>query len=149
MKQKILAGLLLLCVLFLTGCNMGQEQTTMQNGCFTAEASDYNHGWKEFVTICVSDGQIVSIEYNARNTSGFIKSWDMEYMRLMNMLVGNYPNRYTRNYASQLIETQNPQEVDALAGATTSHASFQKLAEAAIKQAYAGNTEVALVDIGE
>lgn len=53
------------------------------DGFYTVEMSDYNNGWKEFVTIRVSGNKIVTVEYNAKNSSGFIKSWDIPYMRNM------------------------------------------------------------------
>ena len=45
-------------------------------------------------------GSIVSVEYNAENASGFIKSWDNAYMQTMLHTNGTYPNEYTRYYAS-------------------------------------------------
>ena len=68
----------LLCICF-TGC--GDKEGQLQDGYYSAEASDYSHGWKEFVSICISNGKLVTVEYNAKNESGFIKSWDMNYMR--------------------------------------------------------------------
>lgn len=145
MKKIILIALSLTLVLLLGACSSSQPQ--WQDGYYTAEASEYIHGWKEFVTLNIRDGKIVSVEYNARNSSGFIKSWDMDYMRTMDMIVGNYPNRYTRDYGSQLVETQDISQVDALAGATTSHSSFQQLVQAALDNAAKGDTTVAVVNI--
>lgn len=151
MKRKVTAILLIMLMLIstfvLSGC--GKKKHELKDGYFTAQAAEYNRGWKEFVTIHVRDGKIISVEYNAKNSSGFIKSWDMDYMRLMNMIAGNYPNRYTREYGGQLLEAQDPQEVDGLTGATSSYHSFQQLATAAIEQARNGNHDVAIVQIKE
>ena len=65
---------MLLLAMPLTGCGRGEG---LQDGYYTAQASDYNFGWKEYITIMVKGGSIVSVEYNAENASGFIKSWIM------------------------------------------------------------------------
>ncbi|MDR0649825.1 MAG: FMN-binding protein [Synergistaceae bacterium] len=120
---------------------------TLKNGYYTAEAAEYAYGWKEFLTIFVSDGKIVTAEYDARNASGFIKSWDMDYMRRMNETDHNYPNRYTRAYVSDLLDRQGVEGIDAMSGATESFESFKLLAAAAIANASAGDKQVAFVYI--
>ena len=69
----------ILCICFMIGVSLisCKKSEKMQDGYYTAEAAEYSHGWKEYVTICVMENQIVSVEYNAKNASGFIKSWDM------------------------------------------------------------------------
>ena len=94
-----LALLALLAMLF-AGCGKTEG---LQDGYYTAQASEYSHGWKEYVTIMVKGGSIVSVEYNAENASGFIKSWDNAYMQTMLHSNGTYPNEYTRYYAAQLL----------------------------------------------
>ena len=121
-------------------------EDTLQDGYYTAQAAEYSHGWKEYITIMVKDGSIVSVEYNAENPSGFIKSWDNAYMQNMLHVNGTYPNEYTRYYAGQLLEGQGKGRIDALTGATSSHSSFQKLAEAVLEQARKGDSSIMLVD---
>ena len=94
----------------------------------------------------VKGGSIVSVEYNAENASGFIKSWDNAYMQTMLHSNGTYPNEYTRYYAGQLLEGQGNGSIDALSGASSSYASFQKLAEAVLEQARKGDSAIVLVD---
>ncbi len=137
-----LAILALLAMLF-AGCGKTEG---LQDGYYTAQASEYSHGWKEYVTIMVKGGSIVSVEYNAENASGFIKSWDNAYMQTMLHVQGTYPNEYTRYYAAQLLEGQGEGEIDALSGATSSYDSFQKLAAAVIEQARKGDSEIVFVD---
>jgi major membrane immunogen (membrane-anchored lipoprotein) len=120
----------------------------VSGGYFTAEAAGYDsHGWKEFVSLYISNGKIVTVEYNAKNASGFIKSWDMDYMRRMSAEDGAYPNKYTRTYALALLNSQNLGRIDALAGATDSWNSFRLLAAAAMAQAERGDKKTALVEI--
>lgn len=142
--KRIFSGVMfLLVVAFLVGCG---ETGGLQDGYYTAQASDYNFGWKEYITIMVKGGSIVSVEYNAENPSGFIKSWDNAYMQTMLHTNGTYPNEYTRYYAGQLLESQGKGEIDAITGASSSHGSFQKLAAAVLEQAKKGDSEIAVVD---
>lgn len=144
--KRILSGtlIMLLTVLSLAGCN--ETTTELQDGYYTAQAAEFNFGWKEYVTIMVKGGNIVSVEYNAENASGFIKSWDNAYMQTMLQVQGTYPNEYTRYYAGQLLEGQGKESIDALTGATSSYSSFQKLSAAVIEQARNGDSSIVLVD---
>jgi major membrane immunogen (membrane-anchored lipoprotein) len=124
-------------------------QKTMRDGYYTAEMEDYYHGWKEFLTIYVNSGKIVTAEYDAKNASGLIKSWDMDYMRRMNKIDDNYPNKYTRHYAAELIARQTTDDIDAMSGATESYHLFKVLADAVIEQAMTGDKTVAFVKTPE
>ena len=144
MKRILKAALAsLLLLLTLTACGPG---SALQDGYYTAQAAQFSHGWKEFVTIMVKGGEVVSVEYNAENASGFIKSWDNAYMQTMLHSNGTYPNEYTRYYARQLLEEQGEQPIDALSGASSSHSTFQKLAAAVLELARQGNSQIIIVD---
>lgn len=145
MKRMFIIVLALAGMMLFAGCG---EQTGLQDGYYTAQAADFNFGWKEYITIMVKGGSIVSVEYNAENASGFIKSWDNAYMQTMLHAQGTYPNEYTRYYAGQLLEGQGEKEIDALTGATSSYGSFQKLEAAVIEQAKKGDSSIAIVDTG-
>lgn len=143
--MKRILGLIiaLLFAVQMTGCG---DQETLQDGYYTAQAAEFSHGWKEYITIMVKGGSIVSVEYNAENPSGFIKSWDNAYMQIMLHSNGTYPNEYTRNYASQLLEKQQEDQIDAISGASSSYGSFQKLAAAVLEHARHGDSGIAIVD---
>jgi major membrane immunogen (membrane-anchored lipoprotein) len=119
----------------------------LNDGYYTAECARYHRGWKEFLTIYVNNGKVTTVEYNARDASGFIKSWDMDYMRVMNETDGNYPSKYTRIYAGEMLNKQDYSKIDAMSGATESLKSFQLLAEAVIERARAGDKRVAFVEV--
>ena len=69
---KKLVPVLVLVSLALLSC--GSRASDLKDGYYTAEQAEFDeHGWKEYVTICVSGGEIILIEYNAFNASGFIK----------------------------------------------------------------------------
>ena len=110
MKRMLSIALILAGMMLFTACG---EQTGLQDGYYTAQAADFNFGWKEYITIMVKGGSIVSVEYNAENASGFIKSWDNAYMQTMLHSNGTYPNEYTRYYAGQLLEGQGETQIDA------------------------------------
>ena len=130
MRRIISVGmLLLLLTVLLAGCGKTEG---FKDGYYTAQASEYSHGWKEYITIMVKGGRIVSVEYNAENASGFIKSWDNAYMQNMLHSNGTYPNAYTRFYAGQLLEGQGEGKIDAMTGASSSHGSFEKLSAAVL-----------------
>ena len=138
----ILLSLLLMASL-LTACG---TQAGIQDGYYTAQASEFSHGWKEYVTLLVKGGKIISVEYNAENASGFIKSWDNTYMQTMLHVNGTYPNEYTRYYANQFLEGQGEGPIDAISGASSSHGTFQILSQAVLEQARKGDSTILVVD---
>lgn len=145
--KRILSRILILLLLIMALTACGSEETTgLQDGYYTAQAADFNFGWKEYITIMVKGGDIVSVEYNAENPSGFIKSWDNAYMQTMLHSNGTYPNEYTRYYANQLLEGQGEGNIDGITGASSSHSSFQKLAAAVLEQAKQGDSGIVSVD---
>lgn len=144
MKNSIfLSFCLIILSVFFTACS----DDVMKDGYYTAEMSEFAHGWKEFVTITVKNGEITAAEYNAKNSSGFIKSWDSAYMKNMNSIVGTYPNEYTRYYAAQLCEKQTGEKLDMISGASTSGGNFKALSEAVIQQAKKGDSSIAVVEM--
>ncbi len=143
MKRFLCFALALLLGVSLSACG---SKTDLQDGYYTAQAAEYSNGWKEYITIMVKGGSIVSVEYNAENASGFIKSWDNAYMQTMLHSNGTYPNEYTRYYAGQLLAGQGNGTIDALSGASSSYDSFQKLAAAVLEQARKGDSSIMLVD---
>ena len=141
--KKNICFILLIAALLINGCG---SQAKMKDGFYTAEMSDYSHGWKEYICIMVKDGKIVSAEFNAKNPSGYIKSWDNTYMKNRYAVAGTYPNEYTRYYTSELLEQQDDSGVDALSGASNSGSNFNKLTAAVIEQAIKGNSDTIQVE---
>ncbi len=140
MKKKLIVAVLFI-VLLLNGCG-----SKMKDGFYTAEMSDYSHGWKEYLCIMVKNDKIVYAEFNAKDPSGYIKAWDNAYMQNMAAVQDTYPNKYTRDYVAQLIDTQNPDSVDVVTGASSSGANFSKLSVAVINQAVKGDSSTIIVE---
>ena len=142
MRRRIIIPFLLTAMVLLSGCGAD----TMKDGYYTAEMEEFSHGWKEYVCIQVKDNTIVSAEFNAKDASGFVKSWDNEYLRNMGLVDGTYPNRYTREYVKQLMEQQKDIKVELLTGATHSGDNFAKLVPAVMEQARKGDSNVVQVE---
>lgn len=146
MKKKIIIILSVIVIVLLAGIIRYSTMDSLKDGYYTAETSEFEHGWKEYLRIQVKDGNIVSAEFNAKNESGFIKAWDNAYMKNMESLQGTYPNKYTREYVQQLIDEQENIEVDTVTGASTSGANFTKLVEAVLQQAKKGDSQTFVVE---
>ena len=52
----LLCLLLTASLLLLTACG---DQTELQDGYYTAQAAEFSHGWKEYITILVKGGDII------------------------------------------------------------------------------------------
>ncbi|MCL2270639.1 MAG: FMN-binding protein [Treponema sp.] len=125
-------------------CSAAKE--SLHDGYYNAEAAEFDDsGWKEYITICVSGGQIISVEYDAFNASGFIRSWCMDYMRTMKAVRRTYPNAYARYYGGKFLSQQNTDDISHLSGATRSHRKFLQLAEAVLDNARQGDNETIFV----
>jgi major membrane immunogen (membrane-anchored lipoprotein) len=142
-KKAVIVFSFVLVMAQLVACGSSSQ---LQDGYYTAEMSDYSHGWKEYLCIMVKDSSIISAEYNAKNESGFIKAWDNDYMRRMNDKMGTYPNDYTRRYVRQILESQSSNEIDMVSGASSSGGQFLLLSEAVIERAIAGNPEKIIIE---
>lgn len=144
MVKKISIVLIIGIMLFsLAGC---KREQSLQDGYYTARMDGYDEfGWEEFAVISVSNGEIVTVEYNAKASSGFIKSWDIAYMRIMNPIQGTYPNNYTRRYGASFLKSQSSDAIDVVSGASTSGANFKLLTAALLEKAKAGDSSVAVV----
>ncbi|HBA97993.1 MAG TPA: FMN-binding protein [Lachnospiraceae bacterium] len=147
MKKKaiiIILPAVLLIVVAVLACY--RNSRTIKDGYYTAEMADTSYGWREYLCIQVKNGIIMSAEFNAKNDSGFIKSWDNAYMKNMNPISGTYPNKYTREYVQQLIDGQEDMEVDLITGATESGYHFKKLVAAVLEQARKGDSKIKTVE---
>ena len=80
--------LLLLVMLFLAGCS---ETNSLQDGYYTAQALAYNYGWKEYITIMVKGGSIVSVEYNAEMPAALSRVGIMPICRTCCILMAPIP----------------------------------------------------------
>lgn len=147
MKYFRKTAVVLVTIILVSGMFVGCGSTKgLKDGFYTAEMSEYNYGWIEYLIIQVKNNKIVSAEFNARNESGFVKAWDNAYMKNMMPGYDTYPNKYSREYVQQLIDGQADTKVDVITGATNSGKNFEKLVDAVLKQAAAGDSSTVVVE---
>jgi major membrane immunogen (membrane-anchored lipoprotein) len=143
-KKTFFFLLILFIVALLVSC--GENSSVLVDGYYSAETAAFDsYGWKEYLTICVSNGRIIFVEYNSFNAAGLIKSWDMDYMRQMNAESGTYPNAFTRYYSRLFLENQGIDGIEALSGASYSYPVFIALAKAVLASAGEGNKKTVQV----
>ncbi|MDL2210127.1 hypothetical protein LJC26_04920 [Desulfovibrio sp. OttesenSCG-928-O18] len=145
---RVLPFVFLLLLAVCPGCS--PDETLLRNGYYSAVADSFNKGgWKEFVTIYVYNNKIVTAEYNARNASGLVLTWDSLSMREMKTRTRVHPNRIIRAYTQDLLTWQDPQRVRQVPGDIYFYEPFKRLATVAVEQARLGNKAVAVVRVTE
>lgn len=131
-----------LAMFMFTGCSGG-----MKDGTYRAEYKDFDdHGWKDYVSITVSDGKITEVDYDSVNDDGKKKSEDEAYREQMEPVSKTYPAKFYKELEDQLVDKQDLKKVDAVAGATNSSNDFKVLGMEALKAAKSGKTDTAVVE---
>lgn len=134
----------------MAGAGCSPPGNTLQDGYYSAVAASFDEaGWKDFITLYVYNNKILTAEYNARNASGLILSWDGFSMRKMATAPYIHPNRIIREYTHQLINGQDPSRIQRVQGDSHFYDAFKTLAAVAIERARTGDKTVAEVDIAK
>ena len=126
-----------------------------QDGTYEVEMPEYDNGWKDFVRLTIIGGEVESIQYDARDEDGQLKSADEKYERDMisgnaaNGLPETYPADYIQKLVDSYMQSGSAEEIDSVAGATISTHRFQKLLRHALKSARQGRTELFAVPLFE
>lgn len=120
----------------------------MHNGYYSARADSFApDGWKEFLTLYVHNDRIVTVEYNARNASGLVMSWDVRYLSRMKAALGMHPNQIIRDYIKELLNRQDPGIIRRVSGDTRFYDAFATLSSVAVAQAKKGDKTVLEVPV--
>ena len=151
MKKIVTGGLLLAALLALAGCG-GEKKppekpaaaafdlTKAKDGTYTAESASDSYMGRGRLTVVIKDHKIVAADFVGLSpdgkekdetygmTDGQIKD-EAKYKIAQNSLKANH------SYAAQLIEAQQPSEVDAIAGATVSYEQFMETAQKVLEEA--------------
>lgn len=136
---KVLAASILTTVV-LASCSSGD--VTMKDGTYKAQFDSADtHGWTDYVEVTVQDGKISSAVYDALNEQGMKKTEDANYQESMEPVSGTYPSKYSSELSTQLVEKQDSEKVDIIAGATDSSNSFKKLIKDLEKNIKSGKTD--------
>lgn len=141
-------ALLFTVLLALALCGCPHDGETMNNGYYSAAAASFDSsGWKPFITLYVYNGKIVTAEFNARNASGLIFSWDVLSMRRAKLRTRIHPSKIIREYTQELLNRQNAEKIRRIPGDYFLYESFTQLAAAAMARAQAGDRSLAEVEL--
>ncbi len=131
-------------VLVALGCSPGKD--FLHDGYYSAQSSEFNRdGWQAFVTLFVHNNRIITAEFNAKNRSGLMMSWDVLYLGRLKAVLGVHPNQIVREYTNELLNRQDPGQVRRVAADTLFYDTFTELSTAALAQARAGDKAVAVI----
>lgn len=121
------------------------------DGLYRVEGDAYDeHGWKPFVEVKITDGDVSDVTFDYENDEGKLKTADAEYKASMEAKQGTYPEKYSSELEQQLIDKQIITKVDAITGATTSSKNFSALVEYALDEmAEIGDTQTAVIKLDE
>ena len=151
MKKIITGSLLLAAMLAFSGC--GDEKkpqptkpvaafdlSKAKDGTYTAESASDSYMGRGRLTVVIKNHKIVAADFVGLSPDGTVKDEtygmtdgqikdERKYKIAQNALKAN------NSYAAQLLQTQQPGEVDAIAGATVSYDQFMETAQKVLEQA--------------
>ncbi len=107
-----------------------QEGPEWQDGTYVGRSSPDERGYFGEIELVVNDGKIAEAEYEEMDQQGKRKGEDYPYQ------LG--PQSHDE-YESRLVETQNPDEVDSISGATQTHDRFVEATRDALTKAETGD----------
>ncbi|HIV86681.1 MAG TPA: hypothetical protein H9896_01040 [Candidatus Pygmaiobacter gallistercoris] len=144
MKKMMLFLLSACMMLSLVACGGSK----IADGTYSAEISDAsaeaNHGWKDFLTITYKDGEMVDVQFDAKDADGNLKT---ESTNPENYPMDPQPSVWMPQLEENIKATSNPDKVAAVAGATTGSNHAKELYRAVLEKAKAGDTSVAVIDV--
>lgn len=119
----------------------------LQDGSYRIEDTDYDeNGWKEALEIEVVDGEISEANWESVNEEGENKIEDEDYQEAMEGAEDFGPQEFMPALEDDLVDTQDPEEVEVITGATHTADKFKDYAEQLVAAAEEGNTETITVD---
>ena len=146
MKKKILLGLIASVMsLSLVACGGDKKEeakaSELKDGTYEVENNADDKGNKAKLVVEVKDGKIATVQFNEFNEeTGVNKRDNAEYNEKMKSVSGTNPSEAEPALEAQLLEKQSA-DVDGVTGATGTTGKFKAMAEKALENAKAGNTE--------
>ncbi|HLR21280.1 MAG TPA: FMN-binding protein [Tissierellaceae bacterium] len=134
MKKILTLGLILILSLSVLVACQQSDETAYEDGSYNAESDLDDNGWKGVIDIKVEDSKITEVNYDEVDENENKKTEDEEYSEDMDNSSGIMPEDAYEQLEEALINTQNPDQIDAIAGATSSSEQFKKLAEEALNE---------------
>lgn len=130
--KRVLLVLVLVFALVLSACG-GPK---LRDGNYSHQSSPDENGGYATVNITILDGKIATCEQTLYDKDGNVK--DENYGKLLNenlYKVAQAAIKAAGQYPVKLIETQDIDQVDAVTGATQSHALFVECVKAIMERA--------------
>ncbi len=136
MKRIIVMVISILFVLgFFTACGGGKDDFPKPSDNVVLAESDFDsHGWKGKIAITFDRDDITKVDFDEINKDGDRKSKDQTYAENMKPASGITPAEAYEQLEKQLVENQEPSEVDVVSGATSSSKLFVELAKEALSK---------------
>ena len=150
--KKILAGLTLSSALLLAACGSDDAAETptdggLQDGTYALEELNFGEtGWKESLEIVVAGGEITDATFTSLDEEGNNKLEDDGYQDAMSNVVEVGPQDFIPALEDSLVDTQNPDDVEVVTGATSTSEKFKDYADQLVAAAEEGNTDTIEVD---
>ena len=107
-----------------------QDGMQWQDGTYIARSAPDERGYYGEIEIVIANGKISTVDYEEKDQQGKAKGADYPYPA--------GPNSHNQ-YEDRLVETQDPQKVDAISGATQTHTRFKEAAVEALRKAKEGD----------
>ena len=152
MKKLTILGLLTALSIFIfAACSSpdpAPAESTLQDGSYkvTYDRPDARD-WTAYLTFDVADGEITNVDFDYLGSGpneGKKKTEDPAYNEAMLNTAGTNPMTYAPIFEESFQETGDPEQIDAVAGATTSYETIKHFAAEGIKAAQSGTPEVIL-----
>lgn len=120
----------------------------LKDGTYKLEEKNYDHGYRVVFDMTVKDGKITKSNYDYLNEDGKSKQKDAEYEKSMKEKTKTGPKEYIPALNKSLEQTQNPDAVEVVTGATHSSENFKNYSQQLVQAAQAGDTNTIEIDNG-
>lgn len=120
----------------------------LKDGTYKLEEKNYANGYRVVFDMTVKDGKITKSNYDYLNEDGKSKQKDADYEKKMKEKTKTGPKEYIPELNKSLEQTQNPDAVEVVTGATHSSESFKNYSQQLVQAAQAGKTDTIEIDNG-
>ncbi|MGM0175201.1 extracellular electron transfer flavoprotein PplA [Enterococcus sp. DIV0800] len=120
----------------------------LKDGSYKLEEKNYDHDYRVVFDMTVKDGKITKSNYDYLNEDGKSKQKDADYEKSMKEKTKTGPKEYIPALNKSLEETQNPDAVEVVTGATHSSENFKNYSQQLVQAAQAGDTKTIEIDNG-
>ena len=122
----------------------------LQDGTYRIEDQTFGEtGWKEALEITVTNGEITDANWESVNEDGDNKIDDDDYQATMTETDGVGPQDFIPALENDLVDKQDPADIEIITGATGTANKFQDYARQLVEAAEEGNTDTIVVDNAE